>query len=80
MNNEELDIATRLLTVNILDRAKQVVPQIAKNIMVKFNNGPKPNLREKAQVVLNIEVEAKAMYEIENRVQFYRNSNNRPKR
>lgn len=84
MNKQELELASKLLAANILDQARRVVPRIAADIMMKFDRGPKPNMRESAQIALNIEVQARAMYEIEDKVKQVKDgaikTNNRPRR
>lgn len=84
MNKHELELATHLLAANILDQAKKVVPKLAANIMMKFDRGPKPNMQESAKIVLNIEIQARAMYEIEDKVKQVKDgaikTNNRSRR
>lgn len=80
MNKKELELASRLLAANILDQAREAIPHIAADIMTKFDRGPKPNMQEKAQISLNIEIAARAMYEIEDRVRMAKGDNHRPRK
>jgi hypothetical protein len=86
MNKQELELATHILASNFLAQLKKSAVPLAQAVMTKFDRGPKPAIHEIAKIQFSIDIPARAMYEIEEKVKLMKdgqlpsNNNNRFKR
>ena len=69
MNKTELETASRLLTVRLLQEAQSSIPELARQFMYKFDRGPKPDSQDTAKVVLEIKITVETLFNIEAEVQ-----------